>query len=59
MFGIGLPELFIICVIALILFGSRLPKIATGLGKAIKNFKAAMSEISEVEENPKEKGETE
>lgn len=38
--GVGIPELIIILVIILLLFGaSRLPEIGRGLGKGIKNFK--------------------
>jgi sec-independent protein translocase protein TatA len=38
--SIGIPELIIILVIILLLFGaSRLPEIGRGLGKGIKNFK--------------------
>jgi sec-independent protein translocase protein TatA len=40
--GIGLPEILLILVIVFIFFGAgKLPDVATGLGKAIKNFKKA------------------
>ena len=46
MFGIGVPELIIVMVIVLIIFGAgKLPEIGAGMGKAIKNFKHATAEI--------------
>ncbi len=42
---IGLPELTIILVIVVILFGaSRLPQLGRGIGSAIKNFKEGIKE---------------
>jgi sec-independent protein translocase protein TatA len=47
MYGIGLPELIIVLVLALLVFGGgKLPEIGRGLGKAIKEFKAAGKELT-------------
>ncbi len=43
--SIGMPELIIILVIALIVFGAgKLPQIGENMGKAIRNFKKATTE---------------
>ncbi len=43
--GLGMPELIIVLVIILIIFGAgKLPQIGDGLGKAIRNFKNATNE---------------
>ena len=42
---IGLPELFIILFIVVLIFGAnRLPQLATGIGKSIRNFKDGFKE---------------
>jgi len=48
MFNIGLPELLIIAAIALIVFGpTKLPELAKGLGRAMREFKKATEEVKE------------
>jgi sec-independent protein translocase protein TatA len=48
--GIGVPELLIIFVIILVLFGGKkLPEMGAGLGKAIRSFKEGMSGSPEAE----------
>ena len=53
--GIGMPELLIVMVIVLIIFGAgKLPEIGKGLGKGIRNFRKATSELDETDVTPKE-----
>ena len=53
MFGLGLQELIIVLVIVMILFGAkRLPELASGMGKAVKNFKKASIEPDEIDVTP-------
>lgn len=48
MFNIGFPELLLIFLIILLLFGaSKLPEIARSLGTAIKEFKKSVKDDSE------------
>jgi sec-independent protein translocase protein TatA len=51
MMGIGFPELMIILVIIMIIFGAgKLPEIGSAFGRSIKNFKSSMKEAQEEEE---------
>ena len=61
--SIGMPELLIILLVVLLLFGAkRLPELAKGLGKGIREFKDAtkqveneFKELDEVEKEEKKK----
>ena len=59
--GIGIPELIIVLVIAMIFFGpGKLPELESSIGKAIKGFKKSMEEPekkpdSSIEDNKTEK----
>jgi sec-independent protein translocase protein TatA len=54
MFGFGMPELIIILVIVLVVFGAgKLPEIGGALGKSIRNFKKASEGKDEIVIKPK------
>jgi len=46
MFGLGTPEIILIVIVILVLFGAKkIPELMQGLGKGVKEFKKASSEI--------------
>ncbi len=51
MMGLGFPELMIILVIIMIIFGAgKLPEIGSAFGRSIKNFKTSMKDAEQQEE---------
>jgi sec-independent protein translocase protein TatA len=54
MFGFGMPEMIIILVIVLVVFGAgKIPEIGGAMGKSIRNFKNATEGKDEIDISPK------
>jgi sec-independent protein translocase protein TatA len=57
MFNVGAGEWVLILLVILVVFGAnKLPQLGEGLGRALKNFKRAVTSANEIEVSPK-KGE--
>ena len=57
LFGLGMPEIVLIAIVLLVLFGSKkIPEMMHGIGKGIKDFKKASHDNGEPEitNSPKE-----
>lgn len=50
--GLGTWELLIILIIALLIFGRRLPEVMRGLGRSVTEFKRGMNDITDVDSPP-------
>lgn len=46
-FGVGQWEIFVVLLIALLLFGSRLPSVMRSLGKSVTEFKKGLREVED------------
>ena len=45
MFGLGINELLVVGIVAVVLFGKRLPEVAKSLGASYRDFRQGLSEI--------------
>jgi len=58
MFGLGTPEIILIIIVILVLFGSKkIPEFMQGIGKGIREFKKAASDVEKEVTNPPKKEE--
>lgn len=57
MFGLGTPEIILIGIVILVLFGAKkIPELMQGLGKGVKEFKKATTDIEKDIKSSNESG---
>ncbi|MBL8829781.1 MAG: twin-arginine translocase TatA/TatE family subunit [Planctomycetaceae bacterium] len=49
--GLGPMEMVIVGVVAMLMFGNRLPEVARSMGRSIKEFKGGMNELEDEVKN--------
>ncbi|MCC3503670.1 MULTISPECIES: twin-arginine translocase TatA/TatE family subunit [unclassified Microcoleus] len=56
MFGLGLPELGIVAVVAILIFGpKKIPELGNALGKTLRSFKEGVGQADDDESTQKDK----
>ena len=56
MFGLGTPEILLIALVVLLLFGGKkIPELMKGLGKGVKSFKEGLKGLEDVNEDTEKK----
>jgi sec-independent protein translocase protein TatA len=57
MFGLGMPELIVILIIIVLIFGAgRISELGGAIGKGIKSFKKSVNEPDEIDVTPSKDG---